>query len=192
MAMTHPVADEEQEIDMALRAAAYGRWVELREQRKPGDAERHDWIRASLMGEELSPEQFAAVASKMLRWAKIPSGLLQSVAVFPTNKSLESVRLADDLALVLGAAGAGWSVNRSPVTYGMDFAVSGVAILTSTDARGIEVATDLAKTLEENGIVTAVIPNKRPATEVVEGTAAAAGAEQHNSAISVFVGEKPL
>jgi hypothetical protein len=53
MAMTHPVADEEQEIDMALRAAAYGRWVELREQRKPGDAERHDWIRASLMGEEL-------------------------------------------------------------------------------------------------------------------------------------------
>jgi hypothetical protein len=51
--LTYPVADEEQEIDMALRAAAYSRWVELREQRKPGDAERHDWIRAMLMGEEL-------------------------------------------------------------------------------------------------------------------------------------------
>jgi hypothetical protein len=51
--MTYPVADEEQEIDMALHAAAYSRWVELREQRKPGDAERHDCIRASLMGEEL-------------------------------------------------------------------------------------------------------------------------------------------
>jgi hypothetical protein len=33
--MTYPLADEEQEIDMALRAAAYRRWVELREQRKP-------------------------------------------------------------------------------------------------------------------------------------------------------------
>ena len=51
--MTYPVADEQQEIDMALRAAAHSRWVELREQRKPGDAERHDWIRAMLMGEEL-------------------------------------------------------------------------------------------------------------------------------------------
>ena len=51
--MVHPVANEQQEIDMALRAAAYSRWVELREQRKPSDAKRHDWIRASLMGEEL-------------------------------------------------------------------------------------------------------------------------------------------
>jgi hypothetical protein len=51
--MTYPVADEEQENDMALRAAAYSRWVELREQRKPRNAERHDWIRALLMGEEL-------------------------------------------------------------------------------------------------------------------------------------------
>jgi hypothetical protein len=51
--MTYPVADEEQEIDVALRAAAHSRWVELREQRKPRDAERHDWIRALLMGEEL-------------------------------------------------------------------------------------------------------------------------------------------
>jgi hypothetical protein len=53
MAVTYPVADEQQEIDLALRAAAHSRWVELREQRKPGDAERHDWIRAMLMGEEL-------------------------------------------------------------------------------------------------------------------------------------------
>jgi hypothetical protein len=52
-AMTYPVANTEQVADMTLRAAAYSRWVELREQRKPGDAERHDWIRAMLMGEEL-------------------------------------------------------------------------------------------------------------------------------------------
>ena len=51
--MTYPVANEEQEIDIALRAAAHSRWVELREQRKPRDTERHDWIRALLMGEEL-------------------------------------------------------------------------------------------------------------------------------------------
>jgi hypothetical protein len=46
--MTYPVADEEQENDTALRAAAHSRWVELREQREPGDAERHDWIPTAL------------------------------------------------------------------------------------------------------------------------------------------------
>jgi hypothetical protein len=51
--MTYPVADEEQDIDMALRAAAHSRWIELREQRKPREAERHDWIRALLIGEKL-------------------------------------------------------------------------------------------------------------------------------------------
>lgn len=51
--MTYPVADDEQDNDMALRAAAHSRWVELREQRKPRDKERHDWIRALLAGEEL-------------------------------------------------------------------------------------------------------------------------------------------
>jgi hypothetical protein len=51
--MTYPVANEEQENDMALRAAAHRRWVELRQQRQPRDAERHDWIQALLMGEEL-------------------------------------------------------------------------------------------------------------------------------------------
>jgi hypothetical protein len=53
MTMTYPVANEEQDNDVALRAAAHSRWVELREQRQPRDAERHDWIRALLMGEEL-------------------------------------------------------------------------------------------------------------------------------------------
>ncbi len=51
--MTYPIANEQQDNDMALRAAAHSRWVELREQRKPRDAQRHDWIRALLMGEEL-------------------------------------------------------------------------------------------------------------------------------------------
>lgn len=51
--MMYPVADEEQEIEVALRAGAHSRWVEQRELRKPGNAERHDWIRALLIGEEL-------------------------------------------------------------------------------------------------------------------------------------------
>ena len=51
--MTYPVANEEQDKDVALRAAAHSRWVELRQQRQPRDAERHDWIAALLMGEEL-------------------------------------------------------------------------------------------------------------------------------------------
>jgi hypothetical protein len=51
--MTYPIADEEQDNDVALRAAAHSRWVELRQQRQPRDAERHDWIQALLMGEEL-------------------------------------------------------------------------------------------------------------------------------------------
>jgi hypothetical protein len=51
--MTYPVADHEQEITMALRAAAHSRWIELRELREPRDKERRDWIRALLMGDEL-------------------------------------------------------------------------------------------------------------------------------------------
>jgi len=51
--MTYPVANKEQDNDVALRAAAHRRWVELRQQRQPRDAERHDWIQALLMGEEL-------------------------------------------------------------------------------------------------------------------------------------------
>jgi hypothetical protein len=35
--MTYPVANEEQANDIALRAAAHSRWVELREHRKPRD-----------------------------------------------------------------------------------------------------------------------------------------------------------
>jgi hypothetical protein len=51
--MMYPVADEKQDNDMASRAAAHSSWVELREQRTPREAERHDWIRALLTGEEL-------------------------------------------------------------------------------------------------------------------------------------------
>ena len=51
--MMYPVADDEQAMDLAWRAAAHSRWVELREQRTPREAERHDWIRALLIGEEL-------------------------------------------------------------------------------------------------------------------------------------------
>jgi hypothetical protein len=51
--MTYPVANEDQEVDMVLRAAAHSRWVELRERRRPRDKERRDWIRAMLIGEKL-------------------------------------------------------------------------------------------------------------------------------------------
>ncbi|GEP55349.1 hypothetical protein [Reyranella soli] len=51
--MTYPVADEEQEVDAVLRAAAHGRWFELRKLRKPSKVERHDWIRAWLVGKQL-------------------------------------------------------------------------------------------------------------------------------------------
>ena len=51
--MAYPVADEQQENDVALRAAAHSRWIELRHQRQPRNAERRDWIQALLMGEEL-------------------------------------------------------------------------------------------------------------------------------------------
>ena len=51
--MMYPVADEEQDNEMALRAAVHGRWVELRQHRKPRQTERHNWIRALLVGEEL-------------------------------------------------------------------------------------------------------------------------------------------
>jgi hypothetical protein len=49
--MTYPVVNEEQEVDMVLRAAAHSRWIELREQRKPRDKERHDWISARSSGD---------------------------------------------------------------------------------------------------------------------------------------------
>ena len=51
--MAHPIANEEQDKDLALRSAAHSKWVELRQERKPREAERHDWIRVLLMGEEL-------------------------------------------------------------------------------------------------------------------------------------------
>lgn len=51
--MTFPVANKEHDNDVALRAAAHSRLVELRQQRQPRDAERHDWMQALLMGEEL-------------------------------------------------------------------------------------------------------------------------------------------
>jgi hypothetical protein len=51
--MAHPIANEDQDNDVALRAAAHSRRVQLRQERKPRDAERYEWIRVSLMGEEL-------------------------------------------------------------------------------------------------------------------------------------------
>ena len=51
--MEKPVANAEQDAAVAMRAAAYMRWVELRENRTPGDEERHEWIRSLLAGDDL-------------------------------------------------------------------------------------------------------------------------------------------
>jgi hypothetical protein len=53
MGMKKPVAVSEQEIAVAVRAAAYVRWVELREKRSPRDEERYEWIRTLLASDDL-------------------------------------------------------------------------------------------------------------------------------------------
>jgi hypothetical protein len=70
--MKYPIADEGQDNDVALRAAAHSRWVELRQQRQPRDAERHDWIQALLMGEEVR-----SLDSDVLRVDRIAQTLLR-------------------------------------------------------------------------------------------------------------------
>jgi hypothetical protein len=111
----------------------------------------------------LTAEQQKIIARKMATWAKIPnSGARQSVAIFPTNATFESAQLADLIAAALGPepSGAGWSINRYPVTMGIPMVVSGVGMFTSSNARGQAVAAALAKALNEEGIVAFVVPQK--------------------------------
>jgi hypothetical protein len=54
--MTYPVADHEQEITMALRAAAHSRWIELRELREPRDKERRDVFRVDRIAQTFARE----------------------------------------------------------------------------------------------------------------------------------------
>lgn len=141
-------------------------------------------LRAKLAWRVLTPEQHRKLAERMTPWAKLPvSGGQMSVAVFSTNGSFESTQLANQLASSLGSDGAGCAINRYPVTYGLSFSVSGVAILTSSSPRGIEVATALVDALREVGISAGIATEKRASSD--------SGDERFDSAISVMVGDLP-
>ena len=73
--MTYPVANEEQEADMVLRAAAHSRWIELRERRKPRGAERHNWIRAVLVGKKLRSSDGDVLKVDGIAQALAPEGV---------------------------------------------------------------------------------------------------------------------
>lgn len=94
--MTYPVADEEQEIEMALRAAAHSRWVELREQRKPGVSDRHDWIRALLMGEELRSRDHDVVRVDRIALTLAPKGVERWAAEHKFFEGLDRLRQSLD------------------------------------------------------------------------------------------------
>ena len=65
--MTYPVANEQQDNDVALGAAAHSRWVELRQQRHPRDAERHDWIQGVADGRRAALERRRVLVEEIER-----------------------------------------------------------------------------------------------------------------------------
>jgi hypothetical protein len=133
----------------------------------------------------LSPEQRGNIVLRMSAWAKVPnSEVAQRVAVFSVNSSFESAALADQLADVLGPAGAKFIINRNSVTYGMSFTVSGVAILTDFSSRGVTLAQELVEALNDNGIVASIRHIKIPGLKTDNPVMAP-------TPISVMVGDKP-
>lgn len=148
--------------------------AELNKDRQKLDKSRTDAIAAADEAKEalaavntarkpriLTEEQQERIARKMAVWATIPnSKKVQSVAVFPTTGTFESAHLADQIAAALSPGKAGWRVTRYPVTMGVDMAVSGVGMWTSSNARGRAIATALAEALGEEGIAAFVIPQK--------------------------------
>lgn len=141
----------------------------------------------------LAEAQLSDITSKMSKWATLPkSGASQSVAVFSVSDTFESKTLADQIATALGPEGAKWTINRFPVMYGMQFSVSGVALLIpKSNPRGLEVANDLANVLNGNGITAFIAPERRDGCEEMKGFEQKADIDPSCSAISVMVGEKP-
>ena len=140
-------------------------------------------LNAKLAWRNLTPEQQRIIAERMSNWSVLPkSGDGQSIAVFSTNGNFESTRLANQIAEALGSNGAGCAINRYPVTYGMPFSVSRIAILTSSDPRGLKVASALVETLKEVGLSAGIAPERR------QGSSRGSD-ERFDSAISVMVGD---
>lgn len=92
---------------------------------------------------------------------------------------------------MLGPTKAGWNVNRYPVTYGMPFSLAGVGVLTSSSPRGIAVAAALVQALNDEGVLSFILPEKRVGCEDIESLKNVAETDPACSAISVFVGDHP-
>jgi hypothetical protein len=148
-------------------------------------------LKAKLAWRNLASEQQRAVGEKMARWAKLPvGGAKQSVAVFSITGSFESTRLADQIADALGPSGAGFTINRYPVTYGISLSVSGVAMLTSSNPRGNSVAEALVEALNEQGIIASVAAQKAIGCEETKMWNSI-DTDPACSAVSIMVGDHP-
>jgi|GEM_PF-3152565 len=175
-----------------LRAISDERIAELTEK---GEQERlaRVKIEARLAKRSLSQEQQGVFTSRMSEWAKLPgTDKQQSVSVFPTSGLHEAANLANEIAVALEQAG--WAVGRHPVTYlpaGWTIFVTGVGILTSSNPRGIAVAQSIADALNEQGVETTLLPEKRGGCEEQGMTQELIDAAPWCSAVSVLVGDHP-
>jgi hypothetical protein len=178
-----------------LELDAFKRSAELRiaeQQERAAIAERQLLeVREKLRPRIISESQRFAIAAAMKSLALLPNtNQRQSVAVFPSSAVFEAANLADQIAETL--THAGWDVNRHPVTFGKALSVSGVGLLTSSNSRGIRVATALAAALNANGIFAFHTPEKRSGCEEMEGmTDARIASAPWCSQVSVFVGDHP-
>ena|ERR1700736_2912885 len=151
-----------------------------------------DTIKAKLSWRTLTKPQQRAVAQKMSVWAKLPEGdTRQSVAVFSTNGLFESTQLADQISEALGPNGAGFTIYRYPVTYGISVSVSGVALLTSSHPRGLKVANALVEALVEQNINASIAPQRAPGCENMRDFEDRKDTDPACSAISIMVGDHP-
>jgi hypothetical protein len=149
-------------------------------------------IEERLAFRQLSEHQRRAVAAKLSPLSRLPNNdVVQSIAVFSSAGTYESAALADQIALSLGMAG--FRLNRNRVNYGIEVAVSGVGLLTSSNQRSIETAGALASALNEAGIFAFIIPHRRTGCEEFNPPwePAKIAATEGCSAVSVFVGDHP-
>lgn len=146
-------------------------------------------IEERLAPRRLSENQMQSLLVALAPIATSPSGVRQSVAVFPSAISFEAAILADQLAAVLGSAG--WTINRHPVTFGHALVVSGVQILTSSNRRGIEAANTLVRLLIAEGIAAGVLDFKRRGCEEMGYSEEQIDADPACSQISVMIGDQP-
>jgi hypothetical protein len=147
-------------------------------------------IEAKLTARRITITQATALSARMAPLAKVLGGdARQSVAVFPVSTTFEVAALADDIAAVL--QDAEWDVNRNAVTFGMSFAVSGVGLLTSSNPHALDVADALASALNEAGISTSIISEKRGGCEEMGKSTDDIKRDPWCSQISVFVGDHP-